>query len=1107
MPLDFRPIHIPLGVGLNTGANALTMEPPGLTELVNGRINKDGAIEKRPGYAQRALTGRATKRLFSYGGKLLAVCDTSTGNRATCASALIDNETAFHDQGLGPISSALSEAQQSRITVSRDAIHDLQCADYCYLPTAGRLIVAYEAHPTTFGSTITRVHAQALDGKPSLNWAAVGENIDSLPVILAATDPSAVASNVQTYQPRCVAINVVGIEHGLVVYSVPSGNDLFAEVYSTLSDTWQTTLALATDLHGGLSADAPFDAVSIGEDGSSDVWFLAYRTNAVTPTLCVKRFLNGMVTHTITIAEDPGAVALRAITGGVLWVAWHNNGEIHTRALSLTNLTNVLATTTIALDVDDCTRIGIACLSTTKVIVVWSQTGSSLRPYTQFNTVTTAGVTDWSLGVDLLPDRQSIILESRPMLHDGLVYAVFRYDGSSGAASEGFSSLLLISIARASEIATLGASGPEDRFRVVAQTQLARATGGRGHNHVGMLRSSAANDAPIWFATDVAFATAQLRGDGKRSISFSGIDLATWVTGFSYPYDRRVCTMAPMSREALFSGAVPMVYDGQLLTEHYFLWPPENAVMELNVGGGDLSAGDYQVAIVWEYRTNAGDRMQSPPVLARTSGGDTQITAAANDSIEVELPGLSITQKCDGTDWSTYQHRGVVARLYRTTANGDVFYLDPSDEASAKNVPYDETSPIELHSETDDQTLETNEVLYTVGGELEHYPFPALDFVATHDNRWFGIPSDDPYAVVFSSAQVPGEVPWHHPQLEIRLDEDGPNVALASLDDKLVVFKRSSVWVILGQGPGADGTGATYTAQRIASAEGCIEKRSVIVTQDGAYFQGRAGIYLVNRGLSVALASGPVDRIFDGPVTIMSATLVADRQEIYWTARRTTTEQVDDTPTSVHTPLALVHNVQNRQWSIDYVTTSDGEEGGELSCACYHASYFGGFYHMSHGDSPVYIHAGFADPSNVWIPLRLTTAWIKLAGIQGYQRVRWLGVMGERARPVLLNFHEWNVRVGYDYELELEDFDPNPVWAQEHTFTAADIVTGTMKSHTQRLHLARQKCQSIIVQVEDQAPEDGDPVEGAKLVSLVLDVGLKGRLYPAPQTNMQRSGA
>jgi hypothetical protein len=558
-----------------------------------------------------------------------------------------------------------------------------------------------------------------------------------------------------------------------------------------------------------------------------------------------------------------------------------------------------------------------------------------------------------------------------------------------------------------------------------------------------------------------------------------------------------------MNRSVLFPGAVPMVYDGQLLTEHYFLWPPEGALMELDVGAGALSAGDYQVALVWEYRTNTGDRMQSPPSLARTSGGDTEIAAANNDAIAIEVPPLTLTQKCDATDWSTEKRRGVVLKVYRTIANGDVFYLDADEDATPVNEPYLSgfagSAVLTATTATADATIEVNETLYTTGGELEHYPFPALDFVATHDNRWFGIPSEDPYALVFSSQQILGEVPWHHPSLGLRLDEDGPNVALAALDDKLVVFKRHSIWVVIGQGPDATGGNATYVAQRVSSDQGCAEKRSVVVNSDGVYFQSNAGIHLLTRGLQLQLVSGPVDRQFDQTLVITSAAALPDRQEIYWNTHRVV--EAGDGPEETNP--TLVYNWQNRQWAIDHVSNGDGGDA-LFASGVYHRVAYGGTYYATRGAALVYSHEGYADGDD-WIPLKVTTAWIKLAGIQGYQRVRWLGVMGELPRPHDENAHNWTVRVAYDYEVDEDAYDPTPDWAQEQSYTAAQIAAWTMTSHSARLHLEQQKCQSIIVRVEDSLPDAGTVAEGARLVSLALDVGLKKQMHPAPQLNMQRT--
>jgi hypothetical protein len=125
--------------------------------------------------------------------------------------------------------------------------------------------------------------------------------------------------------------------------------------------------------------------------------------------------------------------------------------------------------------------------------------------------------------------------------------------------------------------------------------------------------------------------------------------------------------------------------------------------------------------------------------------------------------------------------------------------------------------------------------------------------------------------------------------------------------------------------------------------------------------------------------------------------------------------------------------------------------------------------------------------------LKIGTAWIKLNGLQGYQRVQRVYLLGD-----YLSTHYLRVGVYYDYE----EFERN-----NYSFEASNVVVNTAYGDSGdygdeslyggsdngvyqfSIHLARQKCQAIRFVLEDQSP--GDLSQSYSISDLSLEVGIK----------------
>lgn len=152
-----------------------------------------------------------------------------------------------------------------------------------------------------------------------------------------------------------------------------------------------------------------------------------------------------------------------------------------------------------------------------------------------------------------------------------------------------------------------------------------------------------------------------------------------------------------------------------------------------------------------------------------------------------------------------------------------------------------------------------------------------------------------------------------------------------------------------------------------------------------------------------------------------------------------------------------------RQWST--FTNHEGQD----------AVIWQGKYTYLRNDGQVYQQStGFLDDTTE-IRLKAATAWLKMAGIQGYQRVRRIGFLGEYKSA-----HEMQVRVGYDYSDSYTD---------TYTFDAETVIASSANVYEFRAHLARQKCASLRFEFQDIP---GTPAgESYNMSDLSLEIGLK----------------
>lgn len=503
-------------------------------------------------------------------------------------------------------------------------------------------------------------------------------------------------------------------------------------------------------------------------------------------------------------------------------------------------------------------------------------------------------------------------------------------------------------------------------------------------------------------------------------------------------------------------------YDGARLVEYGFNKYPEyiQAGQATATSGVGLANGTYRYAIVYEWTDAAGVRHQSAPGFSNevvVTSGPKQVRL-----VYESLP-LSMTKKLTPN---------VVIRIYRTTANGIIFYristLNPrfNNPQSFQSVTFADNEP--------DSDIIGNEVLYTTGGEFENVAPPSPKLIAVNKTRCFIVPSEYPTEIWYSKESIDGtEQPGFNPAFVKTLDLKGDEItALAVMDDKIIAFKENKIFFFSGDGPNNLGQQDTFTEPDLITSDvGCNEPTSVTNTSEGIYFKSAKGFYLLTRDLNLEYVGRDVEAFNDEAVT--SSALVNDTNQVRFT---------------LESGIALVYDYFQKQW----MTFSNHSASDAV---IYKSAYV---FAKANSTSLFEETPGFYKDGNLNVKLKIETGWIKLNSLQGFQRVRRGIVVGN-----FRSEHKLKISIAYDYQ---DYYTDEIIWSADDLYDVTlygsealfgqDEFYGTNDDETTyqvRFHMPRQKCESVKFKFEDVVIGDSGP--SMEINHLMLEVAIKDGVY------------
>ncbi len=335
---------------------------------------------------------------------------------------------------------------------------------------------------------------------------------------------------------------------------------------------------------------------------------------------------------------------------------------------------------------------------------------------------------------------------------------------------------------------------------------------------------------------------------------------------------------AVAGRSQVISALQTTMSDGRILHEAGWHNSPHVLYAAAAAGGGsatDYPAGTYLYRAIFRWTDAAGQvhRSAPSPVLSLTN-------TAGWASRQLVIPCPVYTMRGDSTiPITTPAGGGIYCELYRTDANGTVFYLVAN---SVTQVATNIATPVT--STTMARVTDTYPVLsssnftgtaYPAYWQItpESSPAPSFIWQATNQGRYFGLAQvDGAYRVYYTNIWTPGvSVEWNVLGYITVPPELGDCRSIAPMDDKMFIFGSLGVGYFSGFGPapvlGSNGIDRDINDPNfsavvpIPSAQGIVGTGAPSVIPSGVIYQSSQGIVLMDRSLTVQYVGAPVDPI------------------------------------------------------------------------------------------------------------------------------------------------------------------------------------------------------------------------------------------------------
>lgn len=341
--------------------------------------------------------------------------------------------------------------------------------------------------------------------------------------------------------------------------------------------------------------------------------------------------------------------------------------------------------------------------------------------------------------------------------------------------------------------------------------------------------------------------------------------------------------------------------------------------------------------------------------------------------------------------------------------------------------------------------------LYTSGGILEDIPPPLCrGTMAVAKNRIWVMSAELP-EVRFSDELYPGEAPQFIEAFALQLIPNGGNgQTVREIDGKIVVFQKYCVSATFGDGPDFTGNNPYPALQVIARDIGAINGNSVVTTNEGIFFLSSKGLWIIDRSLTVQFIGSAVE---DDTPNIIAAAKLTDTEQIWFF---TSTK-------------AIIYDAYHKLW-----TTAPLGISGITD-----AKVIDGTLHVLAGGYDYTLSGTSDDTGNITV--KLTSGWMSLAGLQGFERFRRISFLASQVAS-----NTMTVTLRYDFSAtDFETFNCS---------SAALITTGDTVQW--QIRPRRQKCESLQLEISYTGATGG-----VSFSSFAIEVGTLGLSNRLKTTN------
>lgn len=806
-----------------------------------------------------------------------------------------------------------------------------------------------------------------------------------------------------------------------------SGNEVVGDSLDTASFgggwTGPTTI---TSTSGTVSA--LLDTLS-----GASAFYIAYgKTGGLPGGYVVSVNSSGTVTHTAgPVGSNITAGGLGGSDTDTIWFSFYDTigGGLFLVGFN-SSLATVATQATVLSTASTIYTSGVVATGTGKGTLVWGNDSGGVQTLKWQIFDTNAGATRMG-GASSVPIQQHfrMVPVSKPFACNSRFYVLASYQTSTTPSTQKITALIDISV----PLSLLAIRGT--RPVVSISPRLAVTPG-----------NALPQTAPV--SSFVSGTTAFVANTITKSSTAQGIEIVT--LDFANYANAAKANFLDL---ATFSGGTPWSYDGRQVAELGFMVLPE--LSSASAGGSGTLSGSYSLTAIYEWTDARGQIHRSAPAAPVVVSG-----VATKATLSVSITSLILSQRPTNDT--------LVVAVYATTGTGSTYYR-------IGTIANDPTSSLlSFTSGTiTDNTISTGALLYTqpgtLGTSLPRVCPPSFYQMITHNDLLWGI---DGINVWYTGQAVVGEGPWWSDAFQFPvLGGSGPLTGMASLDGHLILFKRTRVFIVDGRGAADNGSGNDLSnPSELPFEVGCTNPRSIVSTSEGVWFQSDRGLELLGRDLQVQPFAGQtVEDLIPAGYIVVSALVDEGLGKAYFFVRSSDSGGATGT--------LIVRDMVLGGWTSRTLSTAPRR-------AALAGSQYGTTPYLVWVDDTGVVHqettSTYLDNGS-WVTSTLETGWLKLAGVQGFQRVRKVYVTFKT-----LVAADVTVSVATDYSTS---------YTQSKTFPANAIsIYSGGPVYTVSMMVGNQKCKALRIKIADATPTGVSTGTGQGVA--LLSIGVEYAVIP-----------